>query len=115
LLPLWPRSLFVSKTFRRRRPSDADWPSKGAWKGLNDAVDGNLIPVEFPIEACIKDVDGAGCKSLIANIKNPYYIGEQPGLTQTLGWVDAWFAKPSVFAARSEGCEPHRGSDQLRP
>lgn len=98
LLPLWPRSLFASKTFRRRRPADADWPSKAAWKRLNDAVDGNLIPVEFPIEACIKDVDGAGCKSLIANIKNPYYIGEQPGLTQTLGWVDAWFTKPSVFA-----------------
>jgi hypothetical protein len=98
LLPLWPRSLFASKTFRRRRPADADWPSPAAWKRLNDAVDGNLIPVEFPIEACIKDVDGAGCKSLIANIKNPYYIGEQPGLTQTLGWVDAWFTKPSVFA-----------------
>src|SRR5580658_4014718 len=102
LLPLWPRSLFASKTFRRRRPSDADWPSKTAWKRLNDAVDGNLIPVEFPLEACIKDVDAAGCKSLIANINNPYYIGEQPGITQTLGWVDAWFTKPSVFAVAAK-------------
>jgi hypothetical protein len=102
LLPLWPRSLFNSKTFRRRRPSDADWPSKIAWKRLSDAVDGNLIPVEFPIEPCIKDVDSAACKSLIANIKSPYYIGEQPGLTQTLGWVDAWFTKPSVFAVTAK-------------
>ena len=105
LLPLWPRSLFAGKTFRRRRPSDADWPSNAAWKRLNDAVDGNLIPVEFPLEACIKDVDAAGCKSLIANIKNPYYIGEQPGLTQTLGWVDAWFTKPSVFAVAAKAAK----------
>ena len=64
-LPLWPRCLFASKTFRRRRPSDAGWPSKAAWKRLNDEVDGNLIPVEFPIDACIKDLDGAGCKAFL--------------------------------------------------
>src|SRR5262249_5349009 len=102
LLPLWRRSLLAGKTFRRRRPSDADWPSGTAWKRLNDQVDGNLITVEFPSEACIKEIDGAGCKSLIANIKNPYYIGEQPGLTQTLGWVDAWFTKPSVYAVAAK-------------
>jgi len=103
LLPFWPRSLFADKaTFRRRRPSDADWPSKTAWKRLNDQVDGNLIAVEFPIEACVKDADGADCKGLIANIKNPYYIGEQPGLTQTLGWVDAWFTKPSMYAVAAK-------------
>ncbi len=101
-LQLWPPCLFASKTFRRRRPSDADWPSKAAWKRLNDALDGNLIPVEFPIDACIKDADGTACKNLIANIKNPYYIGEHPGLTQTLGWVDAWFTKPSVFAVAAK-------------
>ena len=64
-LPLWPRGLFASKTVRRRRPSDADWPTKAAWKRLNDEVDGNLIPVEFPIDACIKDLDGAGCKAFL--------------------------------------------------
>jgi hypothetical protein len=98
LLPFCPRSPFASKAFRRRRPSDADWPSKVAWKQLNEEVSGNLIPVEFPLEACIREVDGEGCKNLLANVKNPYYIGDQPGLTQTLGWVDAWFTKPSVYA-----------------
>jgi hypothetical protein len=102
LLPLWPRALGATKSFRRRRPSDADWPSPAAWKRLSDEVDGNLVPVEFPIEACIQDTDSAACKNLIANIKNPYYIGDQPGLTQTLGWVDAWFTKPSVFAVAAQ-------------
>jgi FAD/FMN-containing dehydrogenase len=81
----------------RRRPSDANWPSQAAWKRLNDEVDGNLIPVEFPIEACVKDTGSAGCQNLFNNIHNPYYIGDQPGLTQTLGWVDAWVSKPSVY------------------
>ncbi len=98
LVPMWPRSLFARKAVRRRRPSDSDWPSKAAWKRLNDEIEGNLIPVEFPLEACIQDTNSSACKSLIANIKNPYYVGDQPGLTQTLGWVDAWFTKPSVFA-----------------
>ena len=102
LLPLWPRPLVASKSFRRRRPSDADWPSRAAWKRLSDEVDGNLIAAEFPIQACIKDTDSAACKDLIANINNPYFVGDQPGLTQTLGWVDAWFTKPSVFAVAAK-------------
>jgi hypothetical protein len=101
-LPLSPPCLFASKPLCRRRPSDADWPSKAAWKRLNDEVDGNLIPVEFPIDACIKDADGAECKNLIADLKNPYFVGDHPGLTQTLGWVDAWFTKPSEFAVAAK-------------
>jgi len=87
---------------RRRRPSDANWPSQAAWKRLNDEVDGNLIPVEFPIEACVKDTGSAGCQNLMNNIHNPYYLGDQPGLTQTLGWVDAWVSKPSVYAVAAK-------------
>jgi len=50
----------VGAGIRRRRPSDANWPSQAAWKRLNDEVDGNLIPVEFPIEACVKGTGSAG-------------------------------------------------------
>jgi len=102
LTALAPRSVLATKPFRRRRPSDSDWPPRAAWKRLNDEVDGNLIPVEFPIEACVKDTDNAACKNLIANITNPYFVGDQPGLTQTLGWVDGWFTKPSVFAVAAK-------------
>lgn len=105
LLPLWPPSLAVGKTFRRRRLSDANWPSGMAWKQLNTEVDGNLSRVEFPIEACIKDAEGTACSNLIANIKNPYFVGDQPGLTQTLGWVDAWWTKPSVYALAAKNAK----------
>ncbi len=29
---------------------------------------------------------------------NPYFIGDQPGGTQTSGWLDAWTSAPSVYA-----------------
>ena len=105
LTALSARSVLATQPFRRRRPSDSDWPSSSAWKQLNDQVDGNLIPVEFPLDACIKDTNSVACENLAANIKNPYFIGDQPGLTQTLGWVDAWFTKPSVFAVAAKNAD----------
>src|SRR5271166_3054297 len=98
LLPLSPRGLFASPAFRRQRPTDAGWPSKEEWKQLSNAVGGNLIPVDFPMTACVTEPGGTGCKKLFTDLKNPYYIGDNPGLTQTLGWIDAWTTKPSVYA-----------------
>jgi FAD/FMN-containing dehydrogenase len=98
LIPILPRRLSASASFRRRRPSDAGWPSQSAWKQLNDAVGGNLIPVDFPLSLLKSDPDGAAARQLVENLKNPYYIGDQPGLTQTLGWVDGWSTKPSAYA-----------------
>jgi len=97
LLPVLPRRLPASTNFRRR-PSDPAWPSQSAWKRLDDAVGGNLIPVNFPLSVFKTDPAGAAAKLLSENLRNPYYIGDQPGLTQTLGWIDAWAAKPSVYA-----------------
>jgi FAD/FMN-containing dehydrogenase len=105
LLPLSPRGLFAGSVSRRLRPSDPGWPSKEAWKKLNDAVGGNLVPIDFPIKACTSGPGSVECAQLFANLKNPYYIGDNPGVTQTLGWVDAWATKPSVYAvaARNAG------------
>jgi hypothetical protein len=105
LTALSPRSVLATQPFSRRRPYDSDWPSPSAWKRLNDQVDGNLVPVEFPLDACIKDTNSVACQNLAANIRNPYFIGDQPGLTQTLGWVDTWFTKPSVFAVAAKNAD----------
>src|SRR5487761_1784192 len=97
LLPILPRHLWAATTnFRRRRPSDATWPSQAAWKNLSDAVGGNLIPVNFPLSP--SDPTTAAAALTSKNLKNPYYIGDQPGLTETLGWVDAWATEPSAYA-----------------
>ena len=57
------------------------------------------------MKACVSSSESADCNTLFANLKNPYYIGDNPGITQTLGWVDGWATKPSVYAvaARNAG------------
>jgi FAD/FMN-containing dehydrogenase len=105
LLPMLPRRLWANTPVSRVRPSDAAWPSPAAWKQLNEAVGGNLIPVEFPLSILKADPDSSAAQTLLKNLKNPYYIGEQPGLTETLGWVDAWATKPSVYAVAARNAQ----------
>jgi len=50
----------------------------------------------------VKDAGSAGCQNLRNNSHNPYYIRDQPGLTQTWGWVDAWVSQPSVYAVAAK-------------
>lgn len=42
---------------------------------------------------------------MFAALRNPFYIGEQPGLTQTSGWAGAWTSAPSVYAVRAENAQ----------
>ncbi len=102
LLPMLPARLLAKKAarahIRRARPTGAAWPSKSAWKRLHEEVGGNLIPVSFPIDVLETAPTGAAARQLWRNIKNPYYIAGQPGLTETLGWIDAWRTRPSVYA-----------------
>ena len=83
---------------RRIRPSDPSWPSSANWEELSRAVGGRLIRVQSPLAACADAADGVSCQEVLKNLKNPYYIGDQPGLTQTSGWVDAWMSAPSAYA-----------------
>src|SRR5437660_765858 len=83
---------------RRVRPGDPAWPSAESWNSLNQHVEGRLVKVQSPLAACQKAPASAACNEIFKALKNPYYIGDQPGLTQTSGWVDAWTFAPSVFA-----------------
>jgi FAD/FMN-containing dehydrogenase len=83
---------------RRVRATDKEWPGEENWKRLNEAVAGNLIRVDFPLSVFETAPDSAAAKRLQKEIRNPYWIADEPGLTQTLGWVDAWASQPSVYA-----------------
>ena len=98
LLTMMPRGLQAAATISRCRPTDAAWPSKSAWKRLNETVGGNLIPLDFPLSILKKNPDSDAAELLLKNLKNPYYIGDQACLTETLGWVEAWSTQPSVYA-----------------
>ena len=89
-------------TTTRVRPSDAGWPTEAQWARLGREVEGRLAPVVSPLAACIGNAPGAACAPLLASLKNPYFLGDTVGLTQTLGWVDAWTAMPSAYAVSAQ-------------
>jgi hypothetical protein len=81
----------------RVRPGDTAWPSDEAWDEANRQVEGRLIKVRSPLAACVGSSPDA-CAQVFKELKNPYYLGDEVGLTQSLGWVGAWTSKPSVYA-----------------
>jgi len=86
----------------RVRPGDPGWPSDESWEQLNSEVGGRLIKVRSPLDACFEAPSGAACAQVFKELKNPYYLGDEAALTQTLGWVDAWTSRPSVYAVAAE-------------
>jgi hypothetical protein len=72
-------------SFRRIRPGDPSWPGSSRWEALKRQVGGNLFPVEFPLTVCEGAPNSSGCQEVLKNLDNPFYIGDTPGLTQTLG------------------------------
>ncbi len=83
---------------RRVRPGDPGWPSDALWGQLGRDVGGRLVKVARPLDACRDAPTAAACTELFKSLKNPYFIGDAVGLTQSLGWVDAWTSQPSVYA-----------------
>lgn len=72
------------------------------WPALRRKVGDRLIDIRSPLVECARN-HGAGADSLFAALKNPYYLSDEPSLTQTLGWTDAWTSEPSLkgVSARS--------------
>lgn len=41
---------------------------------------------------------GAAAADALKYLRNPYYLGDQPGLAETSGWFGAWTFQPSRYA-----------------
>jgi len=91
--------------FSRVRPGEPGWPSDTTWEGLRQSVGDRLVKVQPAFDTCRADADAAACRELFRELKNPYFIGDDPSLTQTLGWVDAWTSQPSVYAVSAKRTE----------
>jgi hypothetical protein len=99
LLPIGgAHTLAAPPTMRRVRPGDPDWPSPATWEELNRAIDGRLIKVRPLSAACEARPNSVDCNDLLHDLRNPYFLGEQPAGTETSGWVDAWQSAPSAYA-----------------
>ncbi|RUL78349.1 FAD-binding oxidoreductase [Dyella choica] len=86
-----------SRLSSRVRPGQAGWPSLAQWDELNHAVGGRLLKLESPFSA-----SKAACDEALKHLKNPFFIGDQPALTQTSGWADAWLSRCSTYAVAAD-------------
>jgi FAD/FMN-containing dehydrogenase len=86
----------------RVRLGDPAWPSEASWDQLGHDVGGRLIKVRSPLADCVGGTPDANCEQVFKALKNPYYLGDEVGLTQSLGWVGAWTSEPSVYAVAAK-------------
>jgi hypothetical protein len=74
------------RSHARVRPGDPAWPSQASWDRLSQDVGGRLIKVRSPLAACAAAPSSPACAQLFKDLKNPYYLGEEVGLTQ-FAWL----------------------------
>ncbi|HEY0879314.1 MAG TPA: FAD-binding oxidoreductase, partial [Zeimonas sp.] len=82
----------------RVRPGEPGWPDAAQWQRLARQVGDAFLTVRSPLADCAAAPDEDKCDALFASMKNPYFLRDEVGLTQSLGWVDAWTSRPSVHA-----------------
>lgn len=71
------------------------WPSQLQWSRLEAQVGGRLIRPQLAW--------GPGApKSVFEKLKNPFYNEENPGATQSTGWLNGWESAASPYAVAAE-------------
>ena len=84
--------------FSRVRPGDPAWPDAARWKELEAAVGGSLLALRSPFADCLGAASAPACTQRFTSASNPYVMSDDPALTQTFGWVDAWSLRASAYA-----------------
>ena len=90
---LLPTHTARANAFSRVRPGQPGWPAAADWAKLGAAVGGRLAPVTVP------NLTGPDAKALLGN---PFYLADQPGLSEWSGWLDAWRSSPSAYVVAAE-------------
>ena len=80
------------------RPGELQWPNQQAWDDLARRVDGKLISAELPYQVCIDQPQSSACKGRLEELKNLFFIQEQPIGTQSTEWLNGWEARSGVHA-----------------
>ena len=99
------RAAAAARSMSRVLPSDSAWPSEASWDRLSRDVGGRLVKVQSPLAACLKAPSSPSCAQVFKKLKNPYFLGDEVGLTQSLGWVDAWTSRPSAYAVAAQATD----------
>jgi FAD/FMN-containing dehydrogenase len=89
-------------TRARVRPGQPGWPDGAAWSQLGQQVGGRLRPLASPFTAQGEIAAGRRME-VLGQLWNPFFVGDQPELTQTSGWLDAWTSRPSAWVVAAQG------------
>lgn len=90
----------------RVRPGQPGWPTEAEWRQFGARLSsGALVPVRSPWPGCIASPAGDECRRLFQRAKNPYFLGDEAAMTQTLGWVGAWTSSPSAYAVAANNAD----------
>jgi FAD/FMN-containing dehydrogenase len=99
----WPSpAAAAARPDSRARPGDPRWPSEPSWTRLGRDVGGRLVEVRSPFADCATGPSAPACARLLEQLRNPYFLGDEVALTQSLGWVGAWTSRPSAYAVAAE-------------
>ncbi|MBV8192370.1 MAG: FAD-binding oxidoreductase [Alphaproteobacteria bacterium] len=83
-------------------PGGKGWPSETEWQELARSVEGRLTKLHSSLDVCRTAPAGPACRELFRELKNPYFIGDDPSLTQTTGWLDAWETQTSAYVVAAQ-------------
>ena len=86
----------------RVRPGQPGWPAAAEWERLRQQVGGRLLKLESPFARCDLSQPDDTCAQTLKQLDNPFAVGDNPALTQTSGWADAWASRPSTWAVAAE-------------
>ena len=82
----------------RVRPADPGWPGEAHWEELKREVGGNLVRPRTVWAVCEASPGTPACLASLADVRNPFALGDNPGGTQVSGWLDAWRPAASAYA-----------------
>jgi FAD/FMN-containing dehydrogenase len=86
----------------RCTPDKPCWPPQAEWQRFGASLRGKLEQPQSPLAPCRSDAAGEACAAAIRNSKNPFYLQDQAGGTQSTGWLGAWSAASSAYAVAAE-------------
>src|SRR4030095_5245205 len=100
--PLLAATIKSEGAFRRVRPSDPLWPTIDQWQELSRAISGRLSQPRALLAGCEAAAQSEACRTTLANLSNPFYLGDQAAGTQVSGWFNAWNPVPSAYVVSAE-------------
>src|SRR5713226_8952845 len=86
----------------RCTPDKPCWPTEADWQRFGASLHGKLEQPQSPLARCREDAAGEACAAALRNSKNPFYLQDQAGGTQSTGWLGAWSAATSAYAVAAE-------------